>query len=534
MMAALIFAAAASHAQGSEQPGQGNSQAKFVETLRQRGWYDTALEYLNNYAADDPLLTDEFRNLLPYEQGRTLAEQAAHSTNIRQRGQWQQQAIERLLEFAKAQPQIPAALDALRQAGNLLVTEALRSIAQLQQLPQQAGAERDRLRGDIRRSLEEAATVPKDLLKVCDGRLAALPKPVMSQRDPDSIKERKQLRARRAEARFLLAKLAFDQAQAWEKGTDPFQQTLTAAAEQFSKLAKDNSENLTGFYARLYEGRCYQTLGDTKRALASYEELVYQPIQNAVFRQLVARAYRRRAECFRIEEKYDQAIRECQGWLEQSRPNELERAQWLALKYELAMTLLKKSESLPKPDSQLTEGARRLLTDVSRQTGEFRKAARAALASLVGSSAGSGPADPAAVPVERINDFAAAVTAGKEAIGRMNSSKLAARLAKENNPEAVESLQRRAEGARLQARRFFERALDLVDPNAAYASLDVVRYHLCWLDWEDGRLHEAAILGEFLARYYPESQYTPVAAKVALAAYERLYNQSRARRRKNA
>jgi len=284
------------HAQGLAQ-----SQAEFVETLRQRGWYDTAQEYLTDYAADDPLMTDHFRQRLPYELGRTFAERARHSSDLRARTQWQQQAVERFLEFAKAQPAMPAALDALRQAGNLLATEALQSIAKIQKLPPQAEAERDRLRTDSRRLLAEEQTVLKDLKKACDERLAGLPRPAVAAGDPNLGRQKKHLRGRLAEARFLLAKLAFDMAQTWQEGTPPYQKTLTEAAGQFAQLAKDYARNLTGFYGRLYEGRSYQALGDTKRALASYEELVYQPIQNAVFRQLVTRAYRRRAECFLAE-----------------------------------------------------------------------------------------------------------------------------------------------------------------------------------------------------------------------------------------
>jgi len=235
-------------------------QTEFVEALRQRGWYGTTLEYLSNYAADDPLITDTFRQLLPYEQGRTLTEQAKHSTNIRKRAAWQQQAVEQFLEFADAHPQKPESLDALRQAGNLLATEALQTIAKLQKLPEPTGTEHKRLSADLQRLLDRAETVVQNLIKVCEDRLTALPKPAVALRDPSIAKQRDNLRARRAEARFLLGKVAFDKAQAFEESSEAYQQTLSVATERFEKLAQDNSDNLTGFYGRLYKGRSHQAL----------------------------------------------------------------------------------------------------------------------------------------------------------------------------------------------------------------------------------------------------------------------------------
>ena len=110
----------------------------------------------------------------------------------------------------------------------------------------------------------------------------------------------------------------------------------------------------------------------------------------------------------------------------------------------------------------------------------------------------------------------------------MNSAKLAARLAKENNPEAVEQLQGQLLLARENAKRHFQQAIQLANSNTGHDQLNSVRYYLCWLFWEEGRFHESAVLGEFLARNYPENQHALVATKVAMAAYQRLANETAA------
>ncbi len=501
--------------------------AEFVEALRERGWNDTAEEYLD-FAKTDPTASEEFRGTIAFEKARLLMAMAKHTAGSRQRADLQQQAVAMFLQFAKEHPKKPQSLQSLQQAGNLLVETALRNLAQLEKLPSGARSEQNRLRSEARQGFDEATSVITRLQQACEKRLSEIPKPTAAKRDATRSKLRSSLQSKLAEARFLLPKIQFDKSRTYPEDSKEFKQTVEAAVGGFTKLAKDYDDKLIGFYGRLYEGRCFQTLGDTKKALRSYEELVFQPIQDAVFRQLLTRAYRRRAECFRIDKNYDEAIRECRGWIKESRSNELRRPEWLALKYQLAGVYLDKSGSLPKKDAQLESNARRLLREVARETGQFQQPARSALASLgQNGAAGSPLATFASVPLKDIKTFADALASGTAAMEQMNASKLAARLARENNPGAAEGLQQQAQTGKANALRFFEHALQLADQDTEQGQLNKARYYLCWLYWEEGRLLEASIMGEFLARHYPESPFAPAAGKVALAAMERLYNQSR-------
>ncbi len=55
----------------------------FVDGLRQRGYYDYALEYLNR-ASSDPFVSDEFKRKILYEEGLTLLEQATRVLDVHQ------------------------------------------------------------------------------------------------------------------------------------------------------------------------------------------------------------------------------------------------------------------------------------------------------------------------------------------------------------------------------------------------------------------------------------------------------------------
>ena len=78
------------------------------------------------------------------------------------------------------------------------------------------------------------------------------------------------------------------------------------------------------------------------------------------------------------------------------------------------------------------------------------------------------------------------------------------------------------------ARRYFRLATTLIEDDTDPALVTEVRYFLCWLYWEAQDYYRAAVLGEFLARRYPDHAAASSAAKISMASYERLYTQAAA------
>ena len=74
-----------------------------------------------------------------------------------------------------------------------------------------------------------------------------------------------------------------------------------------------------------------------------------------------------------------------------------------------------------------------------------------------------------------------------------------------------------------EARRNFRLAMTLVDDDTDPKLVNEVRYFLCWLYWENEDYYRAAVLGEFLARRYPDHPAASAAAKLSMASFERLY-----------
>lgn len=496
-----------------------NLADKFLAGLRQRGWHDTALEYLDGFlegAAQDPLATPAFREKIDYERATTQTALARQTVGEKKRHALLVEAAASFLRFAAEKPNSPLQLQALATAGNLFTEQALYATNQAANLPEAARGQRESLHDTARKFLDQAKEPLQTLLTQCEAKLQSLPKAAQAQKAAGKQASRPQLEGKLAEAKFLLAKLDFEKSRTYETDSKAQQKTLKAAAEAFEQLYKDYEDKLVGFYGRFYQGRSYQAAGDLEEALKCYLDIVDQPpIANKDFRRLVARATRYRAECHLAGEGYEKAIKECREWLDQSRGPELSEPDWLAVSYQLATAYESQAANSGGSDAQRARTeARKLYREIAKNPGEFQRDAKAKMAA--GRSGGEKPIV--------VNTFDEAFGAGKDQIEQMNSAKLAARLAKENNPDAVESLAEQAETHKTAATQYFLQASQLADNQTDPDQLATARYFLCWLYWEAGRLEDAAVIGEFLARRYPENQYAPGAAKLALAAYERMYN----------
>lgn len=497
-----------------------DSNAAFSAALRERGWDDTAVEYLD-WVDTSPLATPDFAKQLPFERAQSVSSQARQTRNRAEREKLLSQAAAEFEKFAAQEIRTPAAIDALRQSANLYAEQALVTLAEARQLPEQADAQRDELKSKARELFAKASTAAKQVVDVTTEQIAALPKATAIQADAAAKARRDQLRDRQVEGRFLLARLNFEQAATYEQDSPEFEKTLNAASKQFGELVEEYRDSLVGTSSRFYQGRCDQELGKYEEALGCYEDIIRLPAVNAEFRRWTARTHRHRTESLLALDKIDDAISRSEDFLTASKPAERQQPEWLEVAYRLAdayQAKIKKGELSDGDAKRLQTNARNLVREASQHPNEFRQQAQLALASLTPNApAGAAP-----------KTFDEAFAAGKTAIDLWNSANLAAKLAKENNPEAVDELQEQAQGNRDEARRMLEAALTLADSQTPIEQLNTVRYYLCILYWEDKQLHEAAVLAEFLATRYPENEYASSAAKVALAAYEALSIEAKA------
>ena len=486
--------------------------AEYLDKLRERGWHDVALEYLER-ANEDPLASPKFLARVELEIAITRSDLARRTISGDQRQSLLAEAAEGLRDFAKQNPDSPDYLIALKKLGNLLADQGLTLLSKADQLTPESASKQ--IRDEARSLIEEATSTLKQAEEAIDQRLATLSQGGPGQTGKEILKERQELEDNQAEIRFLLANLIFEKARSYPAGSVDRREVLEAAADGFARLQKEYENKLVGFYAQLYEGRCYQDMGNCREALKIYERLMSQPLGQPEFRKLLARAVRHRVECHLAGNSIDLAIEECNEWLARSRSEELEQEEWLAVSFLLAKAYKQKIEDGDTDGnvSRMRSEVRKLLREVARHAGEFQSEARAALALAEGSG----------TKQIEVSNFSDAFAAGKTAIEQMGSSQLAAKLAANNNPNAVADLKQQASENREEAIRYFQSAVDYGSAEVPQDELVEARYYLCRLYWEDGRSDEAAALGLEIAQQHPDSRYAPTAAQVTLAVYERLF-----------
>ncbi|MFV2068922.1 MAG: tetratricopeptide repeat protein [Pirellulales bacterium] len=484
---------------------------QFLDALRERGWFDTAIDYLDR-AGTDRLTSAEFRTTLPLERGVTLIELARRTHDRTKREALQSEAERHLESFVRDHPKDAHAPRARRQWAHLLLDRGRTLMARSSQAAEATA--REALVTEARVMFTRSRQVFEQSEAYYLTTLKTYPKILDPRKEADKIARRNELRNELLGARLALAALTREDGKTNRPESDAYQQRVAEAASQYGKLYEKYRNLLAGLYAHLWEGECYQDLGEWSKAIGCFEQLLDQPADQPAVRALQLKAVARECECLIAQEKFDAAIAKGKEWLERLSSGGEQEKDRLSLKYQLALAHKAKAEAAPPshPDRRRhVARARRLASEVSRHRGGVRKQARQLLVGLSGGPSNSGP-----------TTFAAPFEEAQEAIEAAKAAKLGLKLARRNDPSHVEALARQLGDHRHRAYEQLRTALRLADRDTPSEDLEKAIYYLAFVNWELGHFYDAAVLGEHLARHHPESPVARQAAKIALASYQRI------------
>jgi Tfp pilus assembly protein PilF len=506
----LVGAVAAGCLAMTARPGKAVEEArKFLERLRDPqsgfGYYDTALEYLEAMRSS-PLVGQEFKDVIDYEAGVTLIAAAQTAREISVRQKQLDQAEQKFKRFLAEHPQHPLVSSANTQLANLLVErgrikteQAFRSSA--------SEAEKTQLSAAARKLYGEAQKVLGDLEKQLLEQHQKFPK-VIDPRETKKIEQRDQVRRDLLQARLALAQVVEETAKTYEPGSKGNSENLQAAATKYHELYTKYEDLLAGLYARMWEGRCCKESGETDKALGIFQELLTQPSEPQAFRVLRNKALILLLETALLPgvKQYKQALDEAQKWEKAARGSEESSIEGLAIKYlageaalEYAKTLTDKKDAASR--KQILAEARKLFDFVANFPSEYQKEARDATRRPEFVGEDFVPPEPA--------DFAEARDRARDALDRMQDPDL--------KEDAIAS-------ARAEAIKYYRMAIRMKTSEVTPDEMNVIRYYLAYLYYMSEDLYEAAVMGEFLAIRYPNGTGARQGARIALAAYVRLFN----------
>lgn len=487
--------------------GQAAEEARrFLEGLRQLGYYDTALEYLDQARAN-PMVDQQFKDTIDYEAGVTLIADSQSTRVATLREQQLDEARQRFNKFLAEHPQHALTTSAKTQLANLLAERGKIFIEQADR-PNTPTAEAKGLREQARGLYEESQKVLTELEKQLIEELKKYPK-IIDPKETKQIEARDQIRRDLVQARLALAQVAEEIARTYPPDSDERKQRLAAAAKTYYELYDKYSTRLGGLYARLWEGRCYKELGQTDKAFEAFDELLTGPDDPQPFRLLKNKAAILALETSLLPgsqqlKRADAIYRE---WEKTARATDEASIEGLAIKYLAAEAYLEHARSLKSEKGkdaaesrkESLREARRLLGDVADRPGEYQVQAKAKLRSpeLAGEE----------VEIPEPTSFAEAVARAGEALGQMQSPDV--------KPERMAEL-------REEAIKYYRMAMAMRTPQTTLDEINVVRYYLAYLYYVADDFYRAAVAGEFLARRYPSGPGARQGAKIAMAAYARL------------
>lgn len=491
---------------------------QMLEGLRARGYYDTALDYLASVRSSGAIPAAE-RARLSYEEGRTLIDAAIQQHDFAQRARYLDLAAEKFKEFLAQSTSHSLAGSAALELGNVIVERGRMALDASKRPSQQT--HQAALVAQARERFDQASEIFDQAEQKFKSRLGNLEKTV--EKEPKNkavIEERDQARRDSIQAQMYSAGVMQEMSRSYAEGSAEGKRWLEMAAGKYASIYQEYRRRLAGLQARIKQGECYREMGHTDQALSLWADVLGQPDDKDDMRELKATAMYLSLEAWEspAEKKAEQAASRGEAWLRGARGTEDHKPGWIATRYYTALAHKQLADALkpedPKHDQELAAAKEHALR-VARVAGPYQDAARTLVSQLAG-------VDPS---LQQPATFAEAMERGKLALDEMSAKETELRAAENSHANRqIPQLEQTMIADREQAKRLFELAIKLRDRSTPLEDVNNVRYYLCFLQYQLGNYYDAAVLGEFVARHYPDSAAAKPCARIALASYLQAFN----------
>ncbi|RPI91216.1 MAG: hypothetical protein EHM42_00095, partial [Planctomycetaceae bacterium] len=495
----------------------------FLEALRRRDYFDYAITYLEQLEGRSDLPTD-VRDVLAYERGMTLLENARSSRDPESQGRLYDEARVQFEKFLKDHPEHPLAGPANTEVAQVLTGKAQALVLQANS-PNNSGR-KDALQQQARQLLGEARKVFQAAHDRYQAEYDKYDKFI-----PESEKAKYAAREKAfvnyAQAQFHLARMIHEEAQTHERGSPENRKLLTDAANGFEAIHARYRSLVVGLYARMWQGKCFEEMDELTKALGIYNELLnHRGKDNSPLEDLQARVLQFRLVCLNHEKRKDWAvvIQEAQSWLKANRNPSNQRVamgiQWEMVRAEEALA---RAESTSEADRRrLQQQALDAARKINRYPGEFKDASTAMIRRLL-AELDRGSGDP--------KDFPTAFSLARTQVDEIRAKN--AQIQQTQGAERQKLVDELLPVAR-EAARTLTLALALAGKKDDSTEVNRARYYLAYVYYLlRDRSYDAAVLCEFVARKFQKDQPDLAldAAYLAQAAYIQAYHREAKERR---
>ena len=476
---------------------------RFIDALRDRGYGDTAVEYLDQLEAAKQL-PGEMADTLDLKRSELLQAAAEKTPDAESRERLLAKSREYRQKFVQSHPNHPAVIAV--------------SLEEIQRAADDAQRELARAQRDTTDKKKEMLTAARESLKAARSRFAAAElefrgkgpnapsgdkpevnaKPATSEPPADDSSLSETAKAGIGECQLNIAVLTYQIALTYTDISDPERtEAFTSAAEQLDGLRRSyGGASDIGIRAQVWSGKLAEDRGNLQDALDIYDEaLVLEPEPNELSAQsfdFFAQVFLFRLRLQAKLEKEQEVIFDAGEWMK-THEQWQDRAAYVAVKLETAKVILAQKDKVPSTfRTRMQREAMSMLVEISKVDSPYRTEALALRRQYLNSQAPS---------------------SGTELMATASSAEESGRL-----QEALDAYEKALQSA--------ENTKDTNAANEAKQGMDRVRYAMAVKAYEAKDMEKAYLLAGELVQKSANELTKSLSAGVALAAARALYQRA--------
>lgn len=476
----------------------GEPAEAFVKQLRNVGYFDTAIVYLDRAKSIEGI-DESFVRAIPLEKAQTYIEQALNTRSSDSRDEAFADAERTLQGFIESQSSHPRVSEARLQLGKLQMIRAAQLLA---------GTPSDDKVKQARTSYLEAAKTFDAIVADLREKLKEIRgQKIDADSDPDAAARRDQYRFEFLQSQLNAADALKLAAKTFDNPAEKDKQGLEDARDRLAELNKIYFKYPPGAIALVHLGEIHELLGDQGAALDHYLRMLEEPevdvLRDAKF---LAAAGVVRMKLASDPPKYQEAIDRTEAFANQIRPNEESTASVQEYRVALAKAYLAKAadDSLKKGEIGRAKSAGRdLLKAAKKIPGKHVEEVDAMLEEM-----GIEPTKaelPTAEPPKSFNDALETATTILEQAGEIEST--IALLESQPQSDELEKqkadLNKQIEQAYQIGIQVLRGGLGMINSETDIESLNQARQILAYFLYQSKRHRETVVVGSFLAKSAP-------------------------------
>lgn len=496
--------------------------ARFVNALREKGYYDIAIEYLDK-AKNNPNVAEEYRKRIKFEKAAVLIDQVAQLKDRKKIDAQLDTAQELLKQYAannKSQVENARTLSFRSRLLSMRADVCLKD-ADATQLTE---GERKKIREEARGYLGESLESVEGALEA--GKILLDPKSKggikISVKNPQTelIKEMRNIYSvMKVQKPFNAERMA----STFPERSPERKSLLESAVAKYTEVADSKLGNtVPGVRACVRAGLCYQQLGQHDEALDFFKRVMSRERSN-VIDSLQKQAFAGACDSWQKSKEYParSVISQLEPVVEKLSRSEKRDPEWLRVMMELGFAKFEMSKAVKKDgdnakSKKIMREAGRLVRDVTRTKNPHRDRAKKLLEEwnvpLIE------PAD-VAEETKEVKSFADAVELGNDEISNIEllaGELFQARAALKAAPKSeqaklaaeLKELEKRLRADSDKTIALFNSAIALANANTSADEVNLCRFYQCFCYFVTSRHIEVSIIGQYLLQQHPDDAGT--------------------------